>query len=109
MPAYKDSTTFIITTDHGRGSGPEEWKEHGSDQKGSENIWIGVIGPDTPSLGERSRIDPVTQAQIAATVSAALGKDFLSGGRKAAPPIADAIAKTAATSEPGRAQIGNVK
>lgn len=76
MPEYKDSTTFIITADHGRGSGPEEWKEHGKDQKGSENIWIAVIGPDTAPLGERSNIDLVTQSQIAATVAKLLGKDY---------------------------------
>ncbi|MDE2218940.1 MAG: alkaline phosphatase family protein, partial [Gammaproteobacteria bacterium] len=28
-PEYRDQTTFIITTDHGRGHGPVEWKEHG--------------------------------------------------------------------------------
>jgi hypothetical protein len=27
MPEYKDQTTLLITTDHGRGSGREEWKE----------------------------------------------------------------------------------
>src|SRR5204862_7548200 len=26
---YRDRTTLIITTDHGRGSGPTEWKSHG--------------------------------------------------------------------------------
>jgi hypothetical protein len=76
MPQYRGQTTFIITTDHGRGSGLVDWKEHGVDQKGSENIWIGVLGPDTPALGERANIAPVTQAQIAATVSAFLGKDY---------------------------------
>jgi len=76
MPEYRDQTTFIITTDHGRGSGPAEWKEHGVDQKGSENIWIAVLGPDTPALGERANVTPVTQSQIAATVAAFLGKDY---------------------------------
>jgi hypothetical protein len=76
MPEYRDQTTFIITTDHGRGSGLEEWKEHGVEQKGSENIWIAVIGPDTHPLGERTDTATVTQAQIAATVAAFLGKDF---------------------------------
>lgn len=76
MPAYRDQTTFIITTDHGRGSGLTEWKEHGAEQKGSENIWIAVMGPDTPALGERHAALPVVQAQIAATVAAFLGQDF---------------------------------
>ena len=77
MPEYRDQTTFILTTDHGRGSGLTEWKEHGVDEKGSENIWIAIMGPDTPARGEREKVDPVAQSQIAATVAALLGKDYL--------------------------------
>src|SRR5580693_6232120 len=88
LPAYRDQTTFIITTDHGRGSGPVEWKEHGVQQKGSENIWIAVIGPDTAPLGERTHTAEVHQAQIAATIAALLGKDY----RQQVPAAADAIA-----------------
>jgi hypothetical protein len=87
MPEYRGSTTFIVTTDHGRGSGPTEWKEHGVEEKGSENIWMGVIGPDTAALGERTRIAPVAQAQIAATVAALVGKDYHAAVPKAALPI----------------------
>jgi hypothetical protein len=87
MPEYKDQTTFIITTDHGRGSGLVEWKEHGVEEKGSENIWIGLIGPDTPALGERTNTARVTQAQIAATVAALLGKDYSQASPQSAPPL----------------------
>jgi hypothetical protein len=92
LPAYRDTTTFIITTDHGRGSGPTEWKEHGVEQKGSENIWIAVLGPDTAPLGERSRTGEVHQAQIAATVAALLGKDYPKAMPAAAPPISEVLA-----------------
>ena len=34
LPAYKDQTTFIITTDHGRGGGLTQWKEHGVEREG---------------------------------------------------------------------------
>jgi hypothetical protein len=88
MPEYYGQTTFIITTDHGRGGGLEEWKEHGVEEKGSENIWIAVLGPDTPVLGERTNSPPVTQSQIAATVADFLGRDFLTASPKAAPPLA---------------------
>jgi len=97
MPRYHGTTTFIITTDHGRGSGLSQWKEHGVEQKGSENIWIAVIGPDTAALGERTHTAPVTQAQIAATVAAFVGKDYPAAVPRAAPPIAavlNAAAKT---------------
>ena len=92
LPAYRNSTTFIITTDHGRGGDPVEWKEHGIEQKGSENIWIAVLGPDTPPLGERSHTAEVHQAQIAATVAALLGKDFRRAIPAAAPPISEVLA-----------------
>jgi len=87
MPQYRGTTTFIITTDHGRGSGLTEWKEHGVEEKGSENIWIAVMGPDTPPLGERAHVAPVAQAQIAATLAAFMGKDYPAAVPKAAPAI----------------------
>ena len=93
LPAYRDQTTFIITTDHGRGSGPAEWKEHGTEQKGSENIWMAVLGPDTPPLGERSHTAEIHQAQIAATVAALLGKDYRQAVPEAAPPITEVIGR----------------
>jgi hypothetical protein len=91
MPEYRDKTTFIITCDHGRGSGLTEWKEHGVEEKGSENVWIAVMGPDTSPLGERGKGSAATQAQIAATVAALLGKDYHSAVPKAAVPIADVL------------------
>jgi len=90
---YRDRTTLIISTDHGRGSGPEEWKDHGTDQKGSENIWIAVIGPDTAPLGERHTVPAVTQAQIAATVAALFGEDFRAFNSAAAPSLLEAMSK----------------
>jgi hypothetical protein len=95
IPEYRDQTTFIITTDHGRGSGLEEWKEHGVEQKGSENIWIAVMGPDTDALGERSNAPTVTQSEIAATVAEFLGKDFHQSSPDAAPPLPGVISQRA--------------
>jgi bisphosphoglycerate-independent phosphoglycerate mutase (AlkP superfamily) len=91
MPQYHGTTTFIITTDHGRGSGLTEWKEHGVEEKGSENIWIAVLGPNTAPLGERAHVAPVTQAQIAATVAALVGKDYHHDVPKPALPIAGVL------------------
>jgi hypothetical protein len=87
MPQYRGSTTFIITADHGRGSGPTQWKEHGVEEKGSENVWIAVLGPDTAPLGERTHVDAVTQSQIAATIAALVGKDYHKDVPKAGLPI----------------------
>jgi len=94
MPQYRGTTTFIITTDHGRGSGPTEWKEHGVEEKGSENIWIAVMGPDTAALGERSQVATVTQAEIAATLAAFMGKDYPAAEPKAAASILGVLSGT---------------
>jgi hypothetical protein len=95
-PAYRDHTTFIITTDHGRGSGPLEWKEHGIEEHGSENIWVAVMGPDTRPLGERAHVPMVVQAQIAATVAAFLDQDYRRAVPAAAPPITDVLSRAEA-------------
>jgi Metalloenzyme superfamily len=93
MPEYRDQTTFVLTTDHGRGSGLVEWKDHGANQKGAENVWIAVMGPDTAATGERERAATVTQAQIAATVAALLGRDYRREVPAAAEVIGEVLAK----------------
>ncbi|MBX3376985.1 MAG: hypothetical protein KF678_08280 [Phycisphaeraceae bacterium] len=93
-PTYKGTTTFIITTDHGRGDhdgGPTAWFNHNAQTPGCEAIWIAILGPDTPALGERRDTSEVTQAQIAATIAALLGEDYNAAEPRAAKPIAEAL------------------
>ncbi len=94
IPAYRNQTTFIITTDHGRGDAPQAWRSHGASVQGAENIWIGVLGPDTPPLGERTNCAKVTLSQVAATVAAFLGEDFPAAMPQAAPPLPDVLPQT---------------
>jgi dienelactone hydrolase len=96
MDEYRDATTFVITTDHGRGRAPTDWKSHGEKLPESRDIWIGVLGPDTPALGERVPAGIVTQSQVAATVAAALGEDFARAMPGVAPSLAAAFAATTA-------------
>jgi hypothetical protein len=91
IPQYRGHTTFIITADHGRGGTRQDWTDHGAKIDGAENIWIAVLGPDTPALGERTGAEPVTQSQIAATLAAALGLDYRAAEPAAAPPITSAL------------------
>lgn len=93
IPQYRGRTTFIVTADHGRGGTRNDWTDHGEKVDGAENIWIAVLGPDTPPLGERSSIAPVTQSQIAATLAAALGLDYRAAEPAAAAPIAGAVTR----------------
>ncbi len=65
---YRDHTTFVITTDHGRGAG-ERWIGHGADWEGSDAIWVAVLGPDTPAQGEVRERGQLYQNQIASTVA----------------------------------------
>ena len=85
-PQYRDRTTLIVTTDHGRGYGAR-WKDHGQDVTGAENIWMAVMGPDTPPLGARRNIAVGRQAQVAATIAALLGADWQAAERRAAEPL----------------------
>ena len=91
IPQYRGQTTLIVTVDHGRGEAPVEWRSHGQKIPDSKYIWMAFLGPDTPALGERSKIEPVTQSQLAATMSALLGEDYNAAEPKAGKPIADAI------------------
>ncbi len=91
LPQYRDQTTLIITTDHGRGSGPAGWRSHGEKVAGSEHTWVAIIGPDTPPLGERENCCPVAASQVASTVAGFLGEDFLRFNPRAAMPILEAF------------------
>lgn len=95
MPAYRDTTTFMITTDHGRGSGHQDWRHHSAKIAGAENTWIAVLGPDTPPLGERSNGGRVTQSQVAATVAALLGEHYHAAFPQVAAPMTEAIKSAA--------------
>jgi hypothetical protein len=88
---YRGKTTFIITTDHGRGSGPVDWKKHGVKIEGAEDMWMAFLGPDTPPLGERKNCDRVTQSQIAATLAAFLGEDYHRDVPHSGVPITDVL------------------
>lgn len=88
-PEYRDRTTLIVTTDHGRGRTVQDWSRHGRDVVGAEEMWLAIVGPDTPPLGERRNAAPVMQAQIAATLAALLGFDYRYAMPRAAPAIGD--------------------
>ncbi|WP_339865324.1 hypothetical protein [Paremcibacter congregatus] len=102
-PQYRNKTTLLITTDHGRGHlNLEQWKHHGrfpytapdgtekiADIKEDDAIWMAVIGPDTPATGEMKNIPDVKQNQIAATLMKFLGLSYKGSHKtiKAGAPI----------------------
>jgi predicted metal-binding membrane protein len=86
MPEYRDTTTLLVTTDHGRGATTADWGDHGRKIPAAEATWIAVLGPDVPPLGVRENVT-VTTSQIAATIGILAGEDFRSAVPAAAPPL----------------------
>lgn len=86
-PSYRDRTTLIITTDHGRGSTPDSWKGHSNaairntqdvesapdGSQESNEIWLAAIGPCIKSAGLVK--GHWKQSQIAATALLCLKLD----------------------------------
>jgi hypothetical protein len=74
---YRDQTTLVITTDHGRGEGARHgWKRHGAMTSGSGQVWMLALGPDTPAYGEMKMKAHYFQKQVAGTLAAFLGLDY---------------------------------
>lgn len=76
QPDYRDRTTLLITTDHGRGNGKNNWRKHRLLAAGSRHIWFAVIGPDTPAFGEMRIKSKHYQKQVAKTIAAFLGLEY---------------------------------
>ena len=84
---YRDRTTLIVTTDHGRGRTTADWVDHDTGIQGSQDIWIAILGPDTPAIGEVSNFPDVTQSDVAATMLQYLDLDYRDFNPAAGPPI----------------------
>ena len=92
-PEMRGHTSILLVTDHGRGISNASWKNHGASIPDARFIWIGVLGPDTPALGERKDIPAVTQKQVAPTAAALLGLDYKAEQPQAGPVLVDALPK----------------
>ncbi len=91
LPEYRGKTTLVFSPDHGRGDAPLAWKSHGQKLPESKYIWMAFMGPDTPALGTRAKVAPVTQSQIAATIAALLGENYVAAVPLAGKPIAAVV------------------
>jgi hypothetical protein len=76
-PYYKNKTSLIITTDHGRGDADkDQWKDHGKKVPDASEIWMAVMGPDTEATGEMKNSLQLYQRQVATTIASMLGFKF---------------------------------
>ena len=84
---YRGKTSILITTDHGRGNEPSDWKNHGKDVEGAQYIWLAVVSPDSPKRGEQKNVSTLFQNQVAATLCRFLGLDYSESNPQAGKPI----------------------
>jgi len=75
-PQYKDKTSMIITTDHGRGIDKATWTGHGSGIPRSREIWLAAIGPDSQAVGEVKKDEVLYASMIARTIFQLLGLPY---------------------------------
>lgn len=86
-PQYKNKTSLFITVDHGRGDlNKEQWRDHGSEIPGADEIWFAVMGPDISAKGEIKSQMQIYQKQFAQTIASLLGLKFT-----AAHPVAEKV------------------
>lgn len=91
---YRDKTTILITTDHGRGrSADADWRNHGEKTEGAQYIWLAAVSPDSALRGEWSKAATIYQNQIAATVCQFLGIDYREHNSQAGRSISQLFAK----------------
>jgi hypothetical protein len=87
QPDYRNRTSLLITTDHGRGHTTKDWKSHGDEHPGSEATWVALISPSLSRRGEWRDHAPITTSQVAATLISWMGFDWREFNPNAAPPI----------------------
>jgi hypothetical protein len=86
-PVYRNKTALLVTVDHGRGDKvKKQWCDHGPHIQGSDQIWFGIISPDTEACGEQNNPCQIWQKQLAPTMAALLGYDF-----KCDHPVAETV------------------
>ena len=76
QPEYQNRTHMLITTDHGRGRTPSDWRQHGADIAGAEDVWMAFVSPAFPTRGEWRDHAPLFSNQAAATMAAWMGLDW---------------------------------
>lgn len=72
---YRGKTTYLITSDHGRGVG-DMWAHHSGNTEGSETTWLMLLGKGVEALGETTECGPCYNKQVAATIASILGIEF---------------------------------
>lgn len=76
QPEYRGRTHLLITTDHGRGHTPADWRNHGAKVAGAEETWIAFASPRMAQRGPWRNHEPLSTSQVAATLASWVGLDW---------------------------------
>ncbi len=87
QPDYRGRTHILISTDHGRGHTPADWRDHGAKIVGAENTWIAFVSPTMSARGPWKQHAPIGTNQIAATLARWVGVDWNAMRPAAGKPI----------------------
>lgn len=90
QPEFRGRTSILITTDHGRGSGLQQWRDHGAKVAGAGETWMAFVSPSMAMRGEWKAHPPLTTSQVAATLVSWMGYDWKAFNPAAAPPVSAA-------------------
>lgn len=93
-PFYKNNTSIIITTDHGRGQKSNTWVRHGLFTPGSSDTWLLTLGPEFEPKGEVKTRADIFNDQLAQTIAGLLGFNFT-----ASHPVSDPLPFTARSTD----------
>jgi hypothetical protein len=88
QPDYRGRTHLLITTDHGRGRTTKDWRHHGADVAGAEDVWMAFVSPGVAARGEWRDHPPLVSAQAAATMAGWMGLNWIADHPRAAQPVA---------------------
>jgi hypothetical protein len=88
QPEYRDRTHMLITTDHGRGRTTTDWRNHGEDVAGAEDVWMAFVSPTFGARGEWRDHPAIYLNQAAATMASWMGLDWTAARPRAGRAIA---------------------
>jgi len=74
MPEYAGKTSFLITTDHGRGGRKGNWHKHGFFVPGSSQAWMAMMGKGIVPAGEMKGKNQVYHKELKEMITLLLSR-----------------------------------